>query len=662
MNSPKFIVWSVSYIMSQETLLSLKQAASELNVSEATIRNWIKLELITPFNKRKNIIAQNEVIRIRNQILNGEISKLRSRANKLNSSNSFVPNEYISTQLSDILVKINAICQKAELSISDAMFYSTLLILLHQQEVTIIKSNNPPTTKFCFRRKNVELIMLEWEKELSTSYNESITKQLLEGVCFNGDSYKFDLLGALYQVIMNEGNKSSKGSYFTPAFIIDDIISRYYQENDKILDPCCGSGQFLLRFAKQSKCSYENLFGIDIDKICVRIAAINLLLWYNDADFTPHIYHLNTLQDIDPNSFFDEHSFLYDTFDIVATNPPWGSVIDRYKYKNKFPQISSGESFSYFLVMSHLFAKHGGIVSFILPESILNIHIHKDIRKYILEHFNIIQITDLGKVFTGVFTKVYRLDLKKETPCPEHLIQIQRDNNIFSQNQSVYFADSDYIFNLQYQEDVSDIINKVYAKNHLTLKNNADWALGIVTGNNDKYISKECKAGYEEIYRGKDVFPLFLGKANEYILFQPEIFQQVAPEWKYRAKEKLVYRFISKQLIFAYDNRQVLTLNSANICIPRFSGILMQTIAVLFNTQIYNFLFSFLCNTHKVLRSDLEKLPIPLDFLETNNEIHNLTRAIFAGNSSLESMDNYLFRYLEITEEQQQRIHNYRRK
>lgn len=647
--------------MSQESLLSLKQAATELNVSEATIRNWIKLELIMPFDQRKNIITRNEVIRIKNQIFSGEISKLRTRANKLNCSSSFLPNEYIPEQLSDIVPGINNICRKAELSVSDSMFYSTLLILLQKKEVTISTENYSNLTIFNFKRKNVEHIMLEWKKELATGYNDSIIKQLMDSVNINEDYFAYDILGALYQVIMSEGNKSLKGSYFTPSSIIDDIISKYYKENDKILDPCCGSGQFLLRFAKHNKCSYNQLFGIDADKICVRLTSINLLLCYDAVDFTPHIYHLNTLQDIDPNSIFDEYNFLYDTFDIVATNPPWGSLIDRYKYKNKFPQISSGESFSYFLVMSHLFAKDGGIVSFILPESILNIHIHKDIRKYILEHFNIIQITDLGKVFSGVFTKVYRLDLKKETPCPEHWIQIQRDNNIFRQNQSVYFADSDYIFNLHYQEDFSDIINKVYAKNHLTLKNNADWALGIVTGNNDKYISKECKTGYEEIYRGKDVFPLFLGKANEYILFQPEIFQQVAPEWKYRAKEKLIYRFISNKLIFAYDDRQVLTLNSANICIPRFSGILMQTIAAIFNTQIYNFLFSFLCNTHKVLRSDLEKLPIPLDFLETNNEIHNLTRAIFARNSSLESMDNYLFRYFEITEEQTKIIHNYRK-
>ena len=647
--------------MSQETLLSLKQAATELNVSEATIRNWIKLELIMPFDKRKNIITRNEVIRIKNQIFSGEISKLRTRANKLNCSSSFLPNEYIPGQLSDIVLGINKVCRKAELSVSDSMFYSTLLILLQKKEVTIATENSSNLTIFNFKRKNVEHIMLEWEKELATGYNDSIIKQLFDNVNINEVYFDYDILGALYQVIMSEGNKSLKGSYFTPSSIIDDIISKYYKENDKILDPCCGSGQFLLRFAKHNKCFYNQLFGIDADKICVRLASINLLLCYDAADFTPHIYHLNTLQDIDPNSIFDEYNFLYDAFDIVATNPPWGSVINRYEYMAKFPQISSGESYSYFLVVSHLFVKQGGIISFILPESILNIHIHKDIRKFILEHFNIIQITELGKVFSGVFTKVYRFDLKKENPHPEHLIKIQRDTLRFKQRQSFYKENSDYMFNIQNQDDVSALIHKVYAKKHITLKNNADWALGIVTGNNNKYISKEKKDRYEEIYRGKDVFPLFLGKAKEYILFQPEAFQQVAPEWKYRAKEKLIYRFISNKLIFAYDDQQVLTLNSANICIPKFSGIIMQTIAALFNSRIYNFLFSFTCNTHKVLRSDLEKLPIPLDFLDITNDIHKITREIFSGYYSLEIMDNYLFRYFEITEEQTKIIQNYRK-
>ena len=62
-----------------------------------------------------------------------------------------------------------------------------------------------------------------------------------------------------------------------------------------------------------------------------------------------------------------------------------------------------------------------------------------------------------------------------------------------------------------------------------------------------------------------------------------------------------------------------------------------------------------------MLRSDLEKLPIPLDFLDITNDIHKITREIFSGYYSLEIMDNYLFRYFEITEEQTKIIQNYRK-
>ena len=58
-----------------------------------------------------------------------------------------------------------------------------------------------------------------------------------------------------------------------------------------------------------------------------------------------------------------------------------------------------------------------------------------------------------------------------------------------------------------------------------------------------------------------------------FIRFDPDRFQQAAPERKYRAPEKLVYRFISKKLIVAYDDRGRLTLNSANILIPRVDAV-----------------------------------------------------------------------------------------
>ena len=91
--------------------------------------------------------------------------------------------------------------------------------------------------------------------------------------------------------------------------------------------------------------------------------------------------------------------------------------------------------------------------------------------------------------------------------------------------------------------------------------------MGIVTGDNDKFLSNEKKEGYEGVIKGKDVMKFVCQPAQCFLKFEPDQFQQTAPVQKYRSKEKLIYRFISKQLVFAYDDKQILTLNSANIII-----------------------------------------------------------------------------------------------
>ena len=48
-----------------------------------------------------------------------------------------------------------------------------------------------------------------------------------------------------------------------------------------------------------------------------------------------------------------------------------------------------------------------------------------------------------------------------------------------------------------------EIIDKIYSVNHTTLEQKADWALGIVTGNNKGFITNELKDGFEPIFKGK---------------------------------------------------------------------------------------------------------------------------------------------------------------
>ena len=149
----------------------------------------------------------------------------------------------------------------------------------------------------------------------------------------------------------------------------------------------------------------------------------------------------------------------------------------------------------------------------------------------------------------------------------------------------------------------------------LTLKGHATWGLGIVTGNNAKMCKRSRRKGLMPVYRGKDILPGRLKAARFFI--NPNDFpryQQLAPMELYQASEKLIYRFISNKLVFYCDTHQRYILNSANMLVLD-DGFPMsaKALAELLNSPLSNWLFQQLFHTHKVLRGDLELLPLITD-------------------------------------------------
>ena len=106
--------------------------------------------------------------------------------------------------------------------------------------------------------------------------------------------------------------------------------------------------------------------------------------------------------------------------------------------------------------------------------------------------------------------------------------------------------------------------------------------------------------------------------------FQPESFQQTAPEQFYRAPEKLFYRFINKKLTFAYDNTGLLSLNSCNIVIPNIPGLSVKYVLAVLNSSVAQFFFEKKFHSVKVLRSHLEQIPIPMADEKMQEEIVTL--------------------------------------
>ena len=650
-NTPRFIVDT------PKEVLNIGNVADILGISTATVRNWIKSGQLPTYNKNNNhCFYRADVEKIQSKLLSGELEKLNKRANKIKAKRTFIPEEHIQAQtnLDEINHVINFI-QKNNIKTTMALFLLSLNLLKKEKILLEINFQDIKKDKdLLFTNKQIQEEIKLWLLDIGVENIKAQFSFLLD--CKLPEQR--DILGLFYQSLLVEGKKSQGGSYYTPSNIVNDIVKDYVKKDSKVLDPCCGTGQFLLAMADIVE-NPLNIYGIDYDKIAVRIARLNILIRFKHRHFVPNILYKNTLFDVGNDDLFNFHNkkdIKY--FNVVATNPPWGvhfSKAEIKRLKKLHPQITSFESFSYFLIKSLNLLGCSGVLSFILPESILNVRTHKDIREVLLKTVQIKKVIYLNRIFKNVFTPVIRLDLEKKNKKIKQTA-IHNINKKYKVQQIKWLSNHDFIFDIHSNKFDSKIIDKIYKTKHTTLKNKASWALGIVTGNNKKFIKAESKPSFEPIYKGKDIKQFILDKPSSYIQFQPESFQQVAPEEKYRAKEKLIYKFISKNLIFAYDNYKRLTLNSANIFIPEIPDYPIKVIASLFNSSLYQFLFQKKFSSIKVLRSHIEELPLPLWNKKTFSEITKLADKVMQNQIKFQELDNYIINQFSLSEKEKNYI------
>ncbi len=637
--------------------LNVSQTSEILGVSNATIRNWIRHNFLSPIENESNVLFEfKEVQTLKENIYDGKIGRLNKRANKRNSSKKFIPKEYSGgIDIENDIIAVSDYIDENSLSIDESIFLLSINLLLKERLITNSSLDELLTFNRAYYKNDYLLRILEdffksikgFSKE--RKYDYLLTKEI--------PSHN-DILGLIYQSIKSEGEKAKQGSYYTPQSIVNEIITDYVKKNQKILDPCCGTGQFLL-ITSDTISDPNSLFGFDIDPIAVFIAKINLIVKYKSVDFNPNIFCKDTLLDIDNSSLFATKEY-QEFYDLILTNPPWGLHFKNgslSSLKSLYPHIKSLESFSYFLFKSIEMLVDGGVLSFILPESILNIKVHSDIRNVILKNTSIIKIKKLGRAFTNVFTNVIRIDLIKKAPKKNHKIKIVSDTE-YSIQQSRFLSNPDLIFDIDVNDYDNSIIEKAFLQPFSTLKNSADWALGIVTGDNKKFIKNTKDEGYEEIFKGKDINKYLLSEASNFIKFEPENFQQVASVDKYRAKEKLIYKFISSKLVFAYDDKQKLTVNSANILIPKLRYCPIKVVLALLNSSLYQFIYLKKFNTIKVLRGNLEELPFPEFSQATIDEIINLVNKVLLNEIDITVIDNYILDLFNITEAEKNHIKN----
>lgn len=550
------LFWKV-FIKWYNNFNNMNKNIQNLKISDATIQNWKRLN--------KNL----------------DNSSFFSRANKTQSRKKIIPKEYLKfeDEIDLLLDEINS-----EESIETTV---NSLILKYLFDLKLIFKING---EFSSKNKYID------------SFISSFNNDFYE-IKFNFDKFfNIDLIGYIYQILKLEGDKNISGSYYTPSNIVYKMIENIDFENKKVCDPCCGSGGFLNVIAKTSNIKPENIFGYDTDKIAVKIMKSNLFAIFKDFVFSPNIFCEDFLKVENDEKF-----------NLIITNPPWGAYIkDEYK---EFKEIKSKESFSYFIYKSIMKIKDIGKIIFLLPTSFLNVRTHKDIRKYIIESTTIKKIELFKKPFTSVLTDAISIELDKSN---SDKISIINGDSEYKISYDRYKNDNDYVFSL-FDDFKNSIIKKIEKVPHFRLSD-SKFALGIVTGNNKKMLLDNNNENTMPIYIGKDIKKYFASSPKKFIIYDRKKFQQVASDEFYFAPEKLIYKFISnKKLIFSYDDKKTLVLNSANILIPYKIPINIKALCVLLNSNILNFYFKNKINQIKTLKYDLQNIPIPIIDKKTEN-------------------------------------------
>ena len=295
------------------------------------------------------------------------------------------------------------------------------------------------------------------------------------------------------------------------------------------------------------------------------------------------------------------------------------------------------------LINLRIFDDENGKLNFFLPESILNVSSHKNIRKILLNSHRNIEILPLGMAFKGVQSECVLLKLSE---IVEDSIKITVKKERRHKVNINTISAPDYFISYTISEKDDKILNKIYSAYSMKLSTDTKFALGIVTGNNKKYVHKIKGENEEAIFRGKDIVPYKLKSPETFISFTPEIFQQVAPVEMYRTK-KIVYKFISNKIICALDSNN-LVLNSANVIIS--NNYPMEILVCLFNSPIYSFIYQKKFKSKKVLKQHFQDFPLPV----LNNDLITLFYDVYAdilmGVKKQEHADKLICSYFKISD------------
>jgi type I restriction-modification system DNA methylase subunit len=282
----------------------------------------------------------------------------------------------------------------------------------------------------------IDTIAFPDQKEVVTEVKELVST--LQEYDFSKLGY--EIIGGIFQKLIPQEERHNLGQYFTNPDVVDLILCFCLkQESDKVFDPACGAGTFLVRAYQHKKLMnqylkhediLETLWGNDIAKFPAHLTTINLAI--NDLSVDrnyPNIMQEDFFDLLTTEKGFElpprwrkarartltgEREIEYPRwFDCVVGNPPYtrqeeiaeiapedrqykGKLIDKALKDINGRQIADipkrAGIYVYFFVHGAKFLRNGGKFGFVVSESWLDVDYGRGLQEFFLKNYKIVAI------------------------------------------------------------------------------------------------------------------------------------------------------------------------------------------------------------------------------------------------------------------------------
>lgn len=293
-------------------------------------------------------------------------------------------------------------------------------------------------------------------------------------------------------------------------------------------------------------------------------------------------------------------------FDIVIGNPPYVEIPekeDKSVYKKNFKEVLSGHYDLYILFFKRAFdiVRDNGIVSYITPHTYLQYLQFENLRKFIYDNSNILEIsTRISNIFESAVVDNAIILLRKGNDCLDTKFVLKyTESDEFRPEKFVKLGKKDFDSRTF---DVNIINNrkilKPLLKDTVQLGEITDSSQGVtvyskVQGEKiNRFREEVTDSSCKSVLRGRDIFRYSFNWNSQYIQYGDWLWRK--RNNKYFEQEKLFIRQTADTLIGVYIREPMYCIDSVHSIIKKTSDFDLKYLLAILNSKLGNYIYKLL--------------------------------------------------------------------